>query len=77
VRTLHRRCLERLATTPAKLIDKLRVEHARALLTTSSLPAKTLAATCGFGSPTRMKRAFERQLGIGPREYRVLHGAVP
>lgn len=77
VRTLHRRCLERLATTPAKLIDKLRVEHARALLTTSGLPAKMLAAACGFGSPTRMKRAFERQLGIGPREYRVLHGARP
>ena len=77
VRTLHRRCLERLATTPAKLIDKLRVEHARALLTTSALSAKALAATCGFGSPTRMKRAFERQLGIGPREYRVLHGGTP
>ncbi len=29
-RTLHRRCLELLNTTPAKLIDKLRVEHARA-----------------------------------------------
>jgi transcriptional regulator GlxA family with amidase domain len=73
VRTLHRRCLERLATTPAKLIDKLRVEHARTLLATSSLPAKVLAAQCGFGNPTRMTRAFERQLGIAPRDYRVLH----
>ena len=75
VRTLHRRCLEQLATTPAKLIDRLRVEHARALLATSDLAAKTLAAACGFGNPTRMNRAFERQLGIGPREYRILHGA--
>jgi transcriptional regulator GlxA family with amidase domain len=73
VRTLHRRCLEHLATTPAKLLDKLRVEHARSLLARSELPAKTLAAQCGFGNPTRMKRAFERELGIGPREYRVLH----
>jgi transcriptional regulator GlxA family with amidase domain len=73
VRTLHRRCLERLATTPAKLIDKLRVEHARTLLATSSLPVKLLAAQCGFGNPTRMTRAFERQLGIAPRAYRVLH----
>jgi transcriptional regulator GlxA family with amidase domain len=73
VRTLHRRCLERLATTPAKLIDKLRVEHARALLTTTTIAPKALAAQCGFGNPTRMKRAFERELGIGPREYRVLH----
>jgi transcriptional regulator GlxA family with amidase domain len=74
VRTLHRRCLEHLATTPAKLIDKLRVEQARTLLATSALPAKQLAAQCGFGNPTRMKRAFQRELGIGPREYRVLHG---
>jgi len=77
VRTLHRRCLEHLATTPAKLIDKLRVEHARSLLATHELPAKTLAAQCGFGNPTRMKRAFERELGLGPREYRVLHGRAP
>jgi len=76
VRTLHRRCLERLATTPAKLIDKLRVEHARTLLATTGVAPKALAAACGFGSPTQMKRAFERQLGIGPREYRVLHGAA-
>jgi transcriptional regulator GlxA family with amidase domain len=72
---LHHRCLEQLATTPAKLIDRLRVEHARTLLATSRLAAKPLAAACGFGNPTRMNRAFERQLGIGPREYRILHGA--
>jgi len=77
LRTLHRRCLDRLATTPAKLLDKLRVEHARTLLATSELSAKALAAQCGFGNPTRMKRAFERELGIGPREYRVLHSRSP
>jgi transcriptional regulator GlxA family with amidase domain len=74
VRTLHRRCLAQLATTPARLIEKLRVEHARTLLATSDQPAKVLAARCGFGNPTRMKHAFEREIGIGPREYRVLHG---
>ncbi len=74
VRTLHRRCLDQLSLTPAKLIDKLRVEHARTLLTAGD-PAKSVAATCGFGSPTHMKRAFERQLGLGPREYRALHAS--
>jgi len=73
VRTLHRRCLELVGLTPAKLIDKLRVEHARTLLATSTLPAKELAELCGFGTATNMKRAFERQLGVGPREYRLLH----
>jgi transcriptional regulator GlxA family with amidase domain len=73
LRTFHRRCLDQLSTTPAKLLDKLRVERARDLLTTSSLPAKTLAATCGFVSAARMKRAFERELGMAPRAYRLLH----
>ncbi|HET8939963.1 MAG TPA: DJ-1/PfpI family protein [Polyangiales bacterium] len=73
VRTLHRRCLQHLGTTPAKLMDRLRVEHARTLLTTSSLPTKSLAEQCGFGNATRMHRAFVRELGMGPRDYRVLH----
>lgn len=77
VRTLHRRCLEHLGTTPAKLIDKLRIEHARALLGTSDLPVKVLAAECGFGSAAHMKRSFERELGMGPREYRLLHSEPP
>lgn len=74
-RTFHRRCRERLALTPAKLLDKLRVERARDLLATTDLPAKTLATTCGFSSAARMTRAFERELGLGPRAYRLLHAA--
>ena len=72
-RTFHRRCLEQLSTTPAKLLEKLRVERARDLLATSDQPVKALAGTCGFTSPTRMKRAFERELGLTPRAYRLLH----
>jgi transcriptional regulator GlxA family with amidase domain len=73
VRTLHRRCLDLLSTTPARLIDRLRVEQARTLLTTSALPAKTLAVQCGFGNPVRMRRAFVRELGLDPKGYRALH----
>jgi transcriptional regulator GlxA family with amidase domain len=65
-----------MAAMTKKLIDRLRVEHARTLLAAGSPAAKTLAAACGFGSPTRMNRAFERQLGIRPREYRILHGSA-
>jgi transcriptional regulator GlxA family with amidase domain len=75
-RTLHRRCLQSLSTTPAKLLDKLRVEHASTLLATTNLSAKSLAAQCGFGNPSRMNRAFERELGITLQAYRQLR-AVP
>jgi len=73
LRTLHRKCREQLRLTPAKLLDRLRVEHARTLLATGALPAKTVAARCGFGNTARMRRAFERELGMGPRDYRVVH----
>jgi AraC-like DNA-binding protein len=61
--------------TPARLIEKLRVEHARTLLLGADLPLKALAAKSGFGSAARMNRAFARALGMGPREYRLLHAA--
>ena len=73
VRTLHRRCHEHLALTPRRLIEKVRVEQARTLLVTTRESAKTLATRCGFGTAANMKRAFERELGVAPAEYRLLH----
>jgi transcriptional regulator GlxA family with amidase domain len=77
LRTFHRRCLAELDTTPAKLLESVRVEHARTLLATTRQSAKELAAASGFGNAARMKRAFERVLGLGPREYRLLFDALP
>jgi transcriptional regulator GlxA family with amidase domain len=72
VRSLHRHCMQELGTTPAKLVEKLRVERARTLLTTTELGTKAIAARCGFGSAPRMARAFERSLGVAPAAYRTL-----
>ncbi|MFO0555669.1 MAG: DJ-1/PfpI family protein [Polyangiaceae bacterium] len=71
-RTLHRRCLEEAGTTPAKLIEKLRVEHARALLITTARPVKSVASAAGFSSEVQLRRALGRTLGLGPREVRLL-----
>lgn len=79
VRTLHRRCLAVLGTTPAKLLDRLRVEQARSLIADRGAAAplgKTVAAAAGFGNSARMQRAFVRELGMAPRQYRTLHGAA-
>lgn len=73
VRTLHRRCVDTHGTTPARLLDRLRVEHARSLLESRALSAKELAREAGFGTPARMNRAFERELGMRPRTYEALH----
>lgn len=76
VRTLHRRCQEEFGSTPAKLIERLRTENARLLMTTTPLEAKVVAARTGFENPARMARAFQRTLGMSPRAYRTLFSAV-
>jgi transcriptional regulator GlxA family with amidase domain len=68
-RTFHRRCLEQFRRTPAKLIEDLRIEHARTLLATTALGTKAIATRAGFGTPERMARVFKRALGIAPSDY--------
>lgn len=75
-RTLHRRCLEHLQLTPRQLIEKVRVDEARALLETTALPIKVVAARCGFGDALQMARAFTRVVGLAPTAYRVVAGAA-
>ena len=41
---------------------------------TDEAKLKEVAAATGFGAPARMKRAFERALGLGPRDVRLLFG---
>jgi transcriptional regulator GlxA family with amidase domain len=75
LRTLHRRCQQELDVTPAKLVERVRAEHAKLLLTTTGLGTKTVAARAGFDSPVRMARAFQRTFGVSPREFRRTFGS--
>ncbi|MCW2957331.1 MAG: Transcriptional regulator AraC family [Solirubrobacterales bacterium] len=56
--------------TPARYVERIRVEAARDLIELGSTPVEQVAAQCGFGSPETMRRAFLRVLGVGPAEYR-------
>jgi transcriptional regulator GlxA family with amidase domain len=73
-RTLHRRCREHLRVTPAKLVERLRVEHARTLLATTTRSLKAIAGESGFAGADRMQCAFQRELGMRPRAVRLLFG---
>lgn len=57
-------------TTPAKAVEQLRVEAARAALETGNSSIETIAAASGFGDPERMRRAFLRPLGQPPQALR-------
>lgn len=72
VRTLHRRTLSLLGVTPAKLIERIRVEHARTLLSSTELPQKLVASQAGFSGTAQMQRALARHLGMDGRAVRLL-----
>lgn len=61
--------------TPARAMESLRVEAARQLLSTTSLPVKRIAARCGFGSEETMRRSLLRRVGVTPGEYRARFSA--
>lgn len=53
--------------TPAKAVERLRVEAARATLESGAGSVQRVAADCGFGDSERMRRSFMRLLGVPPR----------
>jgi transcriptional regulator GlxA family with amidase domain len=56
--------------TPARYVERVRLEAARRALEDTAEPIATVADTCGFGTAETMRRCFLRTLGVGPAEYR-------
>jgi transcriptional regulator GlxA family with amidase domain len=70
-RHLRRVFAEQTRTTPARFVERVRVEAAREALEATATPIDAVAQRSGFGSPETMRRAFLRVLGVGPAEYRA------
>jgi len=73
-RSFSRHYAEATGQTPARAIERLRVEAARRLLSESRLPVKRIALRCGFGSEETMRRSFLRLLATTPQDYRARFG---
>jgi transcriptional regulator GlxA family with amidase domain len=56
--------------TPARYVERVRLEAARRRLEDTAEPVSAVAAACGFGTAETMRRVFLRALGVGPAEYR-------
>jgi transcriptional regulator GlxA family with amidase domain len=69
-RNFARRFREELGVTPARYVERARVEAARHLLETTAHDVPTVAVAAGFGSPETMHRAFQRALRVMPGQYR-------
>jgi transcriptional regulator GlxA family with amidase domain len=65
-------------TTPAKAVERMRLEVARERIEGGTDPIDRIARLTGFGDPERMRRAFIRAVGQPPQSLRRgARGEVP
>ncbi|MEJ3653015.1 DJ-1/PfpI family protein [Actinomycetes bacterium KLBMP 9759] len=69
-RHLARMFAAELDTTPAKFVERVRLDHAQVLLDGGHGVAET-ARLVGFGSGETLRRVFVARLGISPSQYRA------
>ena len=73
-RSFSRHYLAATGTTPARAVERLRVDAACALIAESRLSLKSISRRCGFGAEETMRRSFLRVLNVSPQDYRRRFG---
>jgi len=69
-RNLSRVFHKQTGMSPAKFIEKMRVEAARKLLEDTDQPLERIAEDCGLVNLVGMRRTFLRHLNVTPSDYR-------
>ena len=69
-RNFHRRCRTDFGTTPNGLLQRLRLERARALLQDPDLALKSVAQQSGLHDVSALCKLFRQQFGVTPGAYR-------
>lgn len=75
-RHFARTFVAQFGTTPARYVERVRVERARGELEGSPSRIDEVARRCGFGSADQMRRSFQRHLETTPNDYRRRFGAL-
>ena len=70
-RNFARTFLQQTGSTPARFVERVRVETASRRLEESDDTLDQIAAHCGFGTADSMRRSFVRVLRITPRDFRA------
>ena len=65
-----------VGSTPASWVETTRITVARGLLEVGRYSPKQVAAQCGFADADTLRRAFARQVGVTPAEYRKRYAKV-
>ncbi|MFI9816518.1 GlxA family transcriptional regulator [Saccharothrix variisporea] len=69
-RTFARRVERATGHSPVRFLQRLRVETALDLLTTTDLPVADIARRVGYADPTTLRRVLRRDTGRSPRDLR-------
>ena len=69
-RNFARQFVKEASIAPAEFVQRVRIDAARNLLEGGTLPLKTIAYRCGFGSAARMRLVFSQRFGVTPNQYR-------
>lgn len=69
-RTLIRHFHAATGTTPMKWLTAQRIQRARELLETGTLPVEDVGEASGLGAPANFRRHFLRATGVTPSAYR-------
>lgn len=70
LRNFNRVFIKETGMTPAKFVEKLRIEIARKYLEDSDLSMEQIAEKCGLGGLVSMRRIFMRHMMVSPSDYR-------
>lgn len=76
-RHFARAFLAETGMTPAKAVERLRLDAARERIETGAEPIEGVASRTGFGDPERMRRAFLRAFGQPPQALRRIARVNP
>lgn len=71
VRTLSRRFKQANGVNLSEYLQSLRMEQTKLLLETTNLSLEKIAERVGYGSQSSLRRLFQKNLGLSPKQYRL------
>lgn len=77
VRTLKRRFKAATGHTLIEYLQNARIEHAKHLLESSTLPVDEISVQAGYEDASFFRRVFRRGTGLSPSQYRRMFQPVP
>lgn len=71
--TLDRRMKQSIGRSCSDEIERIRISHAKKMLTETDAALSEIAAACGFNYLSHFSHAFRQKAGLSPSQYRKLH----